>query len=112
MLGTNRPVAGDGEGDQAVPDAAVRSLTLTGAIERTSTITSGRDTRPSEVLDVPEETILPFAVALGLAVFFFGLLIDASVVAVLGVVAGVVALLRWLWRTDTDRDSDRDGEAS
>jgi hypothetical protein len=81
----------------------VRSVSLTGGLEKTSPITSGRDTRPSEVLDVPEETALPLALAFGLAVFLVGLLIDASLVGVLGVAFGVFALLRWVWRTDMDR---------
>jgi hypothetical protein len=87
----------------AVEDPAVRSLSLRGGFEKTSPISSGRDTRPSEVLEVPEETVLPLALAFGIAVFFVGLLIDASVVGVLGVAFGVLALLRWVWRTDMDR---------
>ena len=77
---------------------AVRSLALEGAFEKTSTITSGRDTRPSDVLEIPEQTVVPLAVAFGLAVFFVGLLIDASVVGVIGLSLAVVAVLRWLWR--------------
>ena len=83
-------------------DRAVASLTRSGALARTSPITSGRDTRPSEVLEVPTETAVPLVLAVGLAVFFTGLLIDASVVGVLGIVVAVVALLRWVWRTDVD----------
>ncbi len=41
--------------------------------------------------------------AFGVAVFFVGLLIDASVVGVVGVAFAVLALLRWVWRTDMDR---------
>ena len=63
-------------------DPAVRSLALEGALDKTSTITSGRDTRPSEVLEIPEQTVVPLVLAVGLAVFFVGLLIDASVVGV------------------------------
>jgi cytochrome c oxidase subunit I+III len=84
-------------------DPAVRSLALVGAFEKTSTITSGRDTRPSDVLYIPEQTAVPLAVAFGLAVFFVGLLIDASVVGVVGVALVVVAAVRWLWKTDMDR---------
>ena len=39
----------------------------------------------------------------GWRVFFVGLLIDASVVGVVGVAIAVVALLRWVWRTEMDR---------
>jgi cytochrome c oxidase subunit I+III len=81
----------------------VRSLALEGAFEKTSTITSGRDTRPSDVLEIPAPTVVPLVVAFGLAVFFVGLLIDAEVVGVLGVAVAVVAVVRWLWQTDTDR---------
>ncbi len=84
-------------------DPAVRSLALDGAFEKTSTITSGRDTRPSDVLYIPEQTAVPLAVAFGLAVFFLGLLIDASAVGVIGVALVVVAAVRWLWKTDMDR---------
>jgi cytochrome c oxidase subunit I+III len=90
-------------GTAPLEDPAVRSVSLTGGLEKTSPITSGRDTRPSDVLDVPEETALPLALASGLAVFLVGLLIDASLVGVLGVAFGVFALLRWVWRTDMDR---------
>jgi cytochrome c oxidase subunit I+III len=90
-------------GTPPVEEPAVRSLALTGGLEKTSPISSGRDTRPSEVLEVPQETALPLALAFGIAVFFVGLLIDASLVGVVGVAFGVVAMLRWVWRTDMDR---------
>jgi cytochrome c oxidase subunit I+III len=89
-----------------VPDAdrpEVRSLAFEGAMEKTSTITSGRDTRPSDVLEIPEQTVVPLVAAFGLALFFVGLLIDASVVGVIGVVVAIVAVVRWLWTTDMDR---------
>ena len=72
-------------------------------MDKTSTISSGRDTRPSEVLEIPEQTVVPLVLAAGLALFFAGLLIDASVVGVVGIAIAVVALLRWVWRTDMDR---------
>jgi cytochrome c oxidase subunit 1 len=91
--------------DESAPalPPAVRSLALEGAFEKTSTITSGRDTRPSDVLEIPAPTVVPFVVAFGLAGFFLGLLIEAQVVGVLGVAIAVAAVLRWLWTTDTDR---------
>jgi hypothetical protein len=66
-------------------------------------VTSGRDTLPAEVLEIPEETAAPLALAFGLFVFFVGLLIDATLVGVAGVALAVVALLRWVWRTEMDR---------
>jgi hypothetical protein len=55
------------------------------------------------VLEIPAPTVVPFVVALGLAVFFLGLLIEAQVVGALGVAIAAAAVLRWLWNTDTDR---------
>jgi cytochrome c oxidase subunit 1/cytochrome c oxidase subunit I+III len=89
--------------EPAGDDEAVASLALIGAFNRTSTVTSGRDTLPAEVLEIPEETAAPLALAFGLFVFFVGLLIDATLVGVAGVALAVVALLRWVWRTEMDR---------
>jgi cytochrome c oxidase subunit I+III len=88
-------------GDDDV-DPSVRSLALEGAFAKSSPVTSGRDTRPSAVLEIPAETALPLMMAFGLAVFFVGLLIDASVVGVVGVALAVVAIVRWLWHTEMD----------
>ena len=65
-------------------------------------ITAGIDTRPESTMTIPHETYVPFFVALGIAVFFVGLLISAVVVGILGIVVGVAALLIWTWRTDVD----------
>jgi cytochrome c oxidase subunit I+III len=96
--GSPTALAGAGPEDQP----SVRALTMAGAFDKTTPFTSGRDTRPSAVLDVPEETAVPLVLAFGLAVFFAGLLIDAVVVGAMGVVLAAAALLRWVWRTDVD----------
>ncbi len=88
--------------DGADVDPSVRSLALEGAFAKTSPVTSGRDTRPSDVLEIPAETAVPLVVAFGLAVFFVGLLIDASAVGVVGVALAVVAVVWWLWHTEMD----------
>jgi cytochrome c oxidase subunit 1/cytochrome c oxidase subunit I+III len=99
---------------QAVADQdeePVRSLAVEGAFVKTSTITSGRDSLPHEVLDIPKESALPFFMALGLAGVFYGLLIEGPIVMWLAVGLAVVALLGWVWRTDTDLTSEaRDEE--
>jgi cytochrome c oxidase subunit 1/cytochrome c oxidase subunit I+III len=89
--------------EPARDDPAVRSLALEGASDKTTTITSGWDTRPSEILEIPEQTVVPLVLAGGLAVFFVGLLIEATIVGVVGVAIAVAGLLRWVWRTDMDR---------
>ena len=40
--------------------------------------------------------------ALGIAVFFVGLLVKFVLVGVVGVALGVVALLTWAWRTEEE----------
>ncbi|MBA3655369.1 MAG: cbb3-type cytochrome c oxidase subunit I, partial [Actinobacteria bacterium] len=78
--------------------------------------TTGRDTPVGGGLEgtpeghavVPEDTYLPFLVAFGVAVFFFGLLIKAALVLALGVGAGVVGLVWWAWRTEGDSGDNGD----
>jgi hypothetical protein len=57
------------------------------------------------VLYVPSETALPVWVALGLALVFVAMLVQAQLVAVLGVFVATVAVLRWTWRIG-DRHSE------
>ncbi|MGI9118727.1 MAG: hypothetical protein ACR2G7_01110, partial [Acidimicrobiales bacterium] len=73
-----------------------------GALSRQSALVEGIESRPDQALQVPEPTYVPFWVAFGLALFFVGLLIKASVVLVAGLVVGIVVLLMWTWRTETD----------
>ena len=51
---------------------------------------------------VPRDTYLPFLLAAGLAVFFFGLLIKAALVLAIGAGVGTVAVVWWAWRTESD----------
>ena len=53
-------------------------------------------------MTIPHETYLPLLLAVGLAVFFVGLLVSAVVIGVIGVAAAVVGLVWWAWRTDMD----------
>jgi heme/copper-type cytochrome/quinol oxidase subunit 1 len=86
----------------AVENDAVRSLGVEGAQERVTPITSGLDTSPEEVLDIPHETFLPFLLALGIGVFFVALLVKGVAIGVVGVVVAAIALVWWLWRTEAD----------
>ena len=83
-------------------DEATRSLGPSGALERETPITTGLDARPEETMEIPEETYLPFLLALGIGVFFAGLLIKAELVLGTGIALGVVGLLWWTWRTEAD----------
>jgi cytochrome c oxidase subunit 1/cytochrome c oxidase subunit I+III len=84
------------------PSEPARSLGLLGAAERTTPITSGIDTRPAQVLEVPKETYLPFFTALGIALVVVGVLVQGAVIGLAGLVLAAAALLWWLWRTEAD----------
>lgn len=73
-----------------------------GAVERETPVTSGIDTRPQGNLEIPQQTYLPFFVALGLATMFVGVLLKGAVIAVMGIGLVVVAMLWWTWRTKED----------
>jgi cytochrome c oxidase subunit I+III len=83
-------------------EEATRSLGTPGALARATPITTGLDAAAEETMAIPRETYLPFLLALGLAVFFTGLLVEALVVGVAGVAVATLGLLWWAWRTEAD----------
>jgi cytochrome c oxidase subunit 1/cytochrome c oxidase subunit I+III len=83
-------------------DEETRGLGPEGAVERETPITSGIDTAPEGNLTIPEDTYLPLMVAVGLAVFFLGLLVNAAAVGVTGAALAVVGAVWWTWRTEED----------
>ena len=85
-------------------EPAVRSLALEGAFDKTSTITSGRDTRPSDVLEIPEQDGRAARARLRIG----GVLRRTADRRVgrrchRAWRSRSCALLRWVWRTDMDR---------
>ena len=73
-----------------------------GARARETPVATGVDARPEATMRIPHETYVPFLVALGVAVVVLGLLVEATLVGVLGVVLGTFAILRWTWHTEAD----------
>jgi cytochrome c oxidase subunit 1/cytochrome c oxidase subunit I+III len=89
-----RYATADGPGTEGV--------TVLGAIERRTPVTDGFETRPEEDLRIPRESWAPVATAFGIAVLFVGLLVNAELVAVIGIVSMAVAAGVWAWRTEED----------
>jgi heme/copper-type cytochrome/quinol oxidase subunit 1 len=83
-------------------DAAARSLSIEGAQERVTSVTTGLDAWVEGGAPVPQPTAKPLVIALGLALFFVGLLVSAVLVLVLGVVVALGALAAWTWHTEAD----------
>ena len=52
---------------------------------------------PDMVLEMPEDTIAPFILALGTGALFVGLLLKTWTVVIIGGVITALALLVWLW---------------
>ena len=73
-------------------DRATRALGVEGALEKEMPVTEGLDALPQDTLEIPEPTYLPFVVAVGVAIFFVGLLVEAAIVGVVGIIVGGVAI--------------------
>ena len=80
-------------------DDATRALGHEGAEHKETPLTSGMQAQPAGTMTVPEPTYLPFVLALGIAIFFTGLLVQAVLIGLLGAAIGAVGLIRWAWRT-------------
>jgi cytochrome c oxidase subunit I len=59
--------------------------------------TSALDAVPDMVLEMPGDSAAPFAMAVGLAVMFAGLVAQGRIAAAVGALLTVIALLMWLW---------------
>jgi cytochrome c oxidase subunit I+III len=73
-----------------------------GAVAKETPITTGLDAAPHQTMGIPEDTYAPFFLAVGVSVIFVALLVKGAAVAVIGIVVGVIALLRWAWHTEAD----------
>jgi hypothetical protein len=59
--------------------------------------TSALDGEPNLILEMPTDTIAPFALAVCLAVLFAGALLHAWWLAALGALGAAGALILWFW---------------
>lgn len=80
-------------------DPPTRALGREGAADRSTALTGGLRADPAEHFPIPEESLLPLLLALGIAVFFVGLLVKFALVGAVGLALGIAGLLAWAWRT-------------
>jgi heme/copper-type cytochrome/quinol oxidase subunit 1 len=59
--------------------------------------TSALDAVPDMILEMPQDSLAPLALACGMAVLFVGLLLKAWIVAGIGGAIVLLAILAWLW---------------
>jgi cytochrome c oxidase subunit 1/cytochrome c oxidase subunit I+III len=73
-----------------------------GALARVTPQTDGLGGRADGLLRIPEPTYLPFVAAVGVGVFFVGLLVSAPLTLAAGVCVAIAAVMWWGWRTEMD----------
>jgi len=83
-------------------DTAARTQGEVGALERTTPITSGLDSLPEFEVLVPTPSPLPVLAALGVTIFFIGMLISAAFVLAVGGLVVLGGITTWAWRTEMD----------
>ncbi len=86
----------------AADEPSTQALGVHGALAKKMPVSEGLDARPQHVLGIPSPTYLPFVAALGVAVLFVGLLVEAVAIGAVGVLIGATAVVRWLWRTSEE----------
>ena len=59
--------------------------------------TSPLDGRPTLILQMPEDTLAPFVLTLGISALFVGALLHAAWLGGIGVIVAAAALLAWFW---------------
>jgi cytochrome c oxidase subunit 1/cytochrome c oxidase subunit I+III len=80
-------------------DPRTQALGREGALRKETPLTSGLDADPAGTMEVPDPTYLPLVLAAGIAIFFAGLLVEATLIVVLGAIVGGVGIMHWAWRT-------------
>src|SRR5262249_55194111 len=80
-------------------DEATQSLGPEGTLARETPLTTGLESAPSDTMRIPQPSSSPGLLASGIAILFVALLVKAELVAAVGGVIGVSAVVRWAWHT-------------
>jgi cytochrome c oxidase subunit I len=86
--------------EEALDEEEVRSSIHRGMLlahGKEALATTPMDAQPERIVEMPEDRIAPFALALGMLVLLFGLLHQGPWLTVLGALFVAAALLAWLW---------------
>ena len=73
-----------------------------GALDKETPVSEGLDAAPRTCSGSRAPTYLPFVAAVGVAVLFVGLLVEAVVIGVLGGLIGASASSAGCWRTSEE----------
>lgn len=82
-------------GEEAAHSSLDRGMLLSDGKETVAT--TALDAEPDMVLEMPQDSVAPFLLAVGTAVLFVGLLMKSWAVILVGVAVAALALLSWLW---------------
>jgi heme/copper-type cytochrome/quinol oxidase subunit 1 len=86
--------------DRLPPEGGGRSDLVNGPTipeGRQTLETSPLDAEPQAILEMPEDTLWPLVLALGLTALFYGLLVVGPVLAGIGLAVTIAAIVGWLW---------------
>jgi cytochrome c oxidase subunit 1/cytochrome c oxidase subunit I+III len=102
IVRSRHPLWDDPPAELATSAEGVDAAGADGAAARTMLIVTGGETAPESSALIPQPTVLPFVLAAGLAVLVAGLLVEAWLIATIGIACGLVGIVWWIWRTDED----------
>jgi hypothetical protein len=94
-LGSRHPLWEDRIGTDGAVSSIHRGMLLDEGKETIGT--SGLDAVPDMVLEMPEDSIAPLLLTLGMAVLFVGLLLKTWAVVAIGGAVAALAIIAWLW---------------
>ncbi|MBV9841804.1 MAG: cytochrome c oxidase subunit I [Sphingomonadaceae bacterium] len=94
-LASRHPLWEDRLDESEARSSLDRGMTLDEGKE--TIITTAMDAEPDRIVEMPEDSYAPLLLTIGLAVLFAGLLVKLWLVAGLGGVGCLAALLLWLW---------------
>jgi heme/copper-type cytochrome/quinol oxidase subunit 1 len=97
-LWEDRPFALAADGGAEGPDGLSRD----DAAHKLMAEVDGVESLPQGMLRIPEPSFIPLIAGSGLAVFFLGMLISASLVGAAGIGLTLVGITMWTWRARED----------